>query len=70
MVGHTNAFHRGLVIGMMRRFGDIASWQTIDGGMSPLPEYCARALRINDVNILLNSKAEAIKHDKQCHIDY
>ena len=72
MVGHTNEFRRELVFEVLslRRFGDIASWQTIDGGMSLLPEYCARALRINDVNILLNSKVEAIKQDKWCHIGY
>ena len=60
-------FRCGLIFCLMlRRSGlDTATWKTIEGGMSKLPDSCARVLAgSGNVTILLNSKVEAIKQSK------
>ena len=60
----SNEFRFDLIFELvMRRSGlDTATWKTIEGGMSKLPEHCARVLAgSGNVSILLNSKVEAIK---------
>ena len=58
----TNQFQRGLIdeIFSMRMYDDISSWKAIEGGMSRLPELCAKALIKKNASVLLNSKVEAI----------
>ena len=62
MSGATNQFKRGLIdeIFCLRMYDDISSWKAIEGGMSRLPELCAKALIEKDASVLLNSKVEAI----------
>ena len=62
MSGSTNEFRRGLVdeIFCLWMLNDVPSWKTIVGGMSKLPEMCANALRMKNIEIKLNSKIEAI----------
>lgn len=64
MTGSTNEFRRGLIdeIFCLRMFDNVSSWQTIEGGMSKLPELCAQALYRNNAEIVLNSKIEEIMH--------
>ena len=58
----TNQFQRGLIdeIFCQRMYDDISSWKAIKGGMSRLPESCAKALIKKNASVLLNSKVEAI----------
>ena len=62
MSGATNQFRRGLIdeLFCLRMFDNVSSWKTIEGGMSKLPDLCARVLAKKNVPILLNSKVESI----------
>ena len=62
MSGATNEFRRGLIdeLFCLRMFDNVSSWKTIEGGMSKLPDLCARVLAKKNVPILLNSKVESI----------
>jgi monoamine oxidase len=62
MSGSTNEFQRALVdeIFILQMFNNVSSWKTIAGGMSKLPDLCAKALAMKSNDIKLNSKVEAI----------
>lgn len=58
MSGATNECRRGLIdeLFFLRMFDDVSSWKTIEGGMSKLPDLCARALAKKNVPILLTAR--------------
>jgi monoamine oxidase len=62
MSGSTNEFRRGLMdeVFFIRMFDNVSSWKTIVGGMSRLPDLCAKVLAMESIDIKLNSKIEAI----------
>ena len=67
MSGPTNAYQAGLVDILfynMLVFDKISSWKTIAGGMSKLPELCAKVIEMKGGEIVLNASVESIVHSE------
>lgn len=57
VTGHTNEFRRELLFELLGtlKAEKVSSWKTIEGGMSKLPERCAKVLLMKKTEITLNS---------------
>ena len=62
MSGPTNVYQAGLVdiLFYMLVFDEVSSWKTIAGGMSKLPELCAKVIEMKGGEIVLNASVESI----------
>ena len=65
MCGMTNISHAGLIdllFIIVIQFYDVSTWKTIEGGMSALPELCAKIIRNKGGEIVLKSTVESISY--------
>ena len=65
MYGMTNISHAGLIdmlFTIVIQFCDVSTWKTIEGGMSALPELCAKIIQNKGGEIILKSKVESISY--------
>lgn len=61
----TNISHSGLIdllLNFLIRFHGNSTWKTIEGGMSALPELCAKVVCHQGGTVLLNAKVESMAH--------
>ena len=77
MFRQTNDFQIGLIDtffkGGLLNFTSELTWQTIEGGMSKLPEMCVESIKKRNGTVLLNTRVKSIMRDEKLnlvHIGY
>jgi len=69
MSGKVNGTQNGVIyiLPFFFLFSNIDGWKTIDGGMSKLPEACAKVIEHQGGEIVLNTKVESMDYVRDGH---